>query len=218
MNAPGSGNLFCHLCCQAERLSLCSVCWNDWVLACREWAGQFYIYTYIMAPFMLCVCCMCIVCVWICKYHASEFVPVRDCVCVNAIMEHPDVSAASLGVCHWDSGVGLRWPVLNIESVTTTCPTRLIKAICIVSLFSHFFLLRPPERQTENPHHVLSLSFPLKCRKMSQQGFFLPQLLPVFLHCVMGTIQRHKENVKSLKRRTGLLSVSNPTGDSHWLS
>lgn len=45
------------------------------------------------------------------------------------------------------AGVGLRWPVLNIDSVTTTCPARLIKAICIKFLPSPCFF--PPSSSPE---------------------------------------------------------------------
>lgn len=109
--------------------------------------------------------------------HAHARTCVCGCVRTGAIKEHPDVSAASLGVCHWDNGVGLRWPVLNIDSVTTTCPTQLIKAICIkflpspflVSLSLFFFFFPSSSLETGSAHTrlVVPLSRPLKSKKMS---------------------------------------------------
>lgn len=55
------------------------------------------------------------------------------------------------------AGVGLRWPVLNIDSVTTTCPTRLIKIhLHSVSPLSLFFL----------PHFVSFLLGDMQCTRV----------------------------------------------------
>lgn len=57
VNAPGSGILFCHLCCRAEWLAGCVSARRAEMIG--SWPagngpGQFYIYTYIMAIVMLC--------------------------------------------------------------------------------------------------------------------------------------------------------------------
>lgn len=91
-------------------------------------------------PLILCACrcpCMCV------------------CVCVAAQLWNIQMSAQPHSVSVIETaGVGLRWPVLNIDSVTTTCPTRLIKAICITLLpypflSPSFFFFSPPSSSRE---------------------------------------------------------------------
>jgi len=114
-------------------------------------AVQFYIYTYITA--IVCVCVCVFVCECVCVSHvfrmcsnmqnkisqmpfiftrASACVCVCVCVCVSPQLRSIQMSAPPRSVSVIETaGVGLRWPVLNIDSVTTTCPAQLKKVICI---------------------------------------------------------------------------------------
>lgn len=68
----------------SDCLSPCSVCWNDWVLACRRQRGHFYIHTYITAIVMLCVLHVHCVCLnmQIRSHNAFKYVCMRACMCV----------------------------------------------------------------------------------------------------------------------------------------
>lgn len=97
----------------ADWLSLCSARWNDWVLACREWAGQFYIYTYIIAIVMLCVCVSHVHCVClnmqIRSGNAFDFVRVLVSVHVPLQLWNIQMSAQPHSVSVIETvGVGLR--------------------------------------------------------------------------------------------------------------
>lgn len=112
VNAPGSGILFCHPCCQAEWLTGCLSAQHAGMIGSWPAENGLASFTYIHISWPLscymCVLRMCIVCVRICK--SDPAMPLNLCTCwcpcmcvcvgVTAIMEHPDVSAASLGVCH----------------------------------------------------------------------------------------------------------------------
>lgn len=127
----------------ADWLSLCSVCWNDWVLACRKKAGQFYIHTYITAIVMPCVLHVHCVCLnmQIRSHNAFKCVcgTLRvcecECNCGTSSCHHSLTGCLSLR-----QGAGLRWPVLNIDSTMTTCPTWLIKPICTSHVMFHLCL------------------------------------------------------------------------------
>lgn len=65
MNAPGSGILFCHLCCQAEWLTgclsaQCAGMIGSWPAGKRPAS---FTYIHISRPLSCRVCCMCTVCV-----------------------------------------------------------------------------------------------------------------------------------------------------------
>lgn len=144
VNAPGSRILSCHLCSWVERLAVCSVRWNDWALACREWADQFYIYTYIIAIVMLCVC-VCVLHMQIRSSSAFDLVcmSVSVHVCTGAIVQHPDVSTASLSVCHWDSRGGVKVTCFKYRQCHDNMPdlTYKIHLHNVSPLFLWFFRL-----------------------------------------------------------------------------
>lgn len=112
VNAPGSGILLRHPCCRAEWLTGCLSAQRTGMIGSWPAENGLASFTYIHISQALsrcvcvCVCSVCSVCVRICK-SSNAFDIVRVLVsivcvyvCVVAIVQHPDVSAASLRVCH----------------------------------------------------------------------------------------------------------------------
>lgn len=89
--------------------------------------------------------------------------------CAAAIVEHPDVSAASLGVCHWDSGGGVKVTCFKYRQCHDNMPDSTYKNhLHNVSPLSLSFSLVPPPppgRQAAHTLRVLPLSRPFKCKK-----------------------------------------------------
>ena len=104
MNAPGSGILFCHLCCQTEWLTGCLSAQCAGMIG--SWPAEkrpaSFTYIHISAIVMLCVLHVHSVCLnmQIGSHNALKCVCVCVCVSVSAIVEHPDVSTASVDVRH----------------------------------------------------------------------------------------------------------------------
>lgn len=135
------------------------------LLSALEWLGPglqrmgwpvLHIYIYHSHCHAVCVCVACALCVFEYANKIRQCLWFCACVgvraCAAAIVEHPDVSAASLGVCHWDSGGGVKVTCFKYRQCHDNMPDSTYKShlhnISPVSLsFSRFF--SPPSSSWE---------------------------------------------------------------------
>lgn len=184
------------------------------LLSALEWLGPglqrmgwpvLHIYIYHSHCHAVCVCVACALCVFEYANKIRQCLWFCACVgvraCAAAIVEHPDVSAASLGVCHWDSGGGVKVTCFKYRQCHDNMPDSTYKShlhnISPVSLsFSRFFPpLLHPGRQAVHTRRVLPLSRPFKCEKMSCQGFLRRKnVTTVYLRHTMENGTRYKHS------------------------